>query len=147
MEAVEAAGFASAIIAFIEFSCKIVKGSYEIYQSSAGTTADNDQIERLTDDLAKVTRGLALPGGGVRNGSSPGHHQKALEQLANECTEVAGDLTIILNDLKIKDGIRSVRSLQAKWKSMRQEPVIASLEKRLDRYQSRILLHLQFILR
>jgi hypothetical protein len=139
----EAAGFAAAIVAFIDFSYKIVKGSYGLYQSPAGTSNEHVHIDTVVKDLTEVAK--CLHPASVAASGAPRHRQ-ALQQLALGCQNVAEELTKILEDLKRKDGNKAWRSLEARWKSLRQESTLASLEKRLEKYQSQIMMRLQLIL-
>ncbi|KAK1655004.1 hypothetical protein BDP81DRAFT_390001 [Colletotrichum phormii] len=62
----EAAGLASSILTFIDMSYKIAKGTYEIYQSATGVTAENAHVSNVITDLEEAAAGLGT--------ASKGHH-------------------------------------------------------------------------
>jgi hypothetical protein len=58
MDPVTAVGFAASILNFIDFSWNLVQGSYEVYKSASGTTAENAHISTVLEDLREVTEEL-----------------------------------------------------------------------------------------
>src|ERR1700759_4279575 len=98
MDPVSAIGFASAILTFVDFSCNLIKGSYEIYQSASGITTDHVRIGTVLDDLQGVTAALQSD----LKGDSP--HLKDLRQLSVDCGNVAQELSAILKDMERKEG-------------------------------------------
>ncbi|KAK0646910.1 hypothetical protein B0T16DRAFT_458790 [Cercophora newfieldiana] len=59
MEAIAGVGFAASILTFIDFSAKLVQGTYEVRRS--GTTGENTHIANVLDDLQDVTHDLIAP--------------------------------------------------------------------------------------
>jgi hypothetical protein len=141
MDPVTAVGFAASIINFVDFSWSLIKGSYEVYESATGTTTDHTRISTVLEDLDTITKSLQSD----VKGSSP--HLTELKKLAVECAEVSQELSTILKDLKRKEGNKAWRSLEAKWKSMRKEKEVASIEQRLNTYRLQLLMRLNFMLR
>jgi hypothetical protein len=139
MDPVSAVGFAASILTFVDFSWSLLKGSYEVYQF--GTTSDNARITTVLGDLEGITKSLQSD---VKGNSL---HLKDLKSLAVECVKVSRELSVILKELEIKEGNKIWRSLEAKWKSMRKEKDIASIEQRLIEYRLQLLLRLNLMLR
>jgi hypothetical protein len=139
MDPVSAVGLAASIFAFIDFSWKLVKGSYEIYQSESGASPGLVQIDTILDDLADVTKTLQAD---VDAGNP---HRDFLRKLAGECTAVSAELSDAMKDLKRKEGNKIWRSLEAKWNSMRKEKEVASIEQRLNSLRMQLLLRLNLI--
>ncbi|KAJ2898660.1 hypothetical protein MKZ38_003773 [Zalerion maritima] len=135
MDPATAAGFAASILTFIDFSWKLVKGSYEIYHRPTGASKSDAQLSTVLEDLDDLARGLKAE---VKE--SP--HREPLEKLAEECTNVGEELSSILDGLKRKEGNKVWRSLEAKWKSMRKEQEVACLEDRLGSLRMQLLLRL-----
>ncbi|KAE9363293.1 hypothetical protein N431DRAFT_564836 [Stipitochalara longipes BDJ] len=138
MDPITAVGFAASILNFVDFSWTLIKGSYEIYD--LGTTYDNMRITSVLSDLDGITKSLQS---NVR-GNSP--HVKDLKSLAAECITVSQELSAILKDLEMKEGNKIWRSLEAKWKSMRKEKEIATIEQKLIEYRLQLLLRLNLML-
>jgi hypothetical protein len=88
-----------------------------------------------------VTESLKVP---IESGT---HHHEFLRSLASECEEVSSELSVILNELKKKEGNKMWRSLEAKWKSLRKEKDIMLIERKLDSLRLQILFRLSFLVR
>lgn len=141
MDPISAAGLASAVLAFVEFSWKLVKGSYDIYHSDTNTPADAASISAVLKDLNDVTKTLRVD----CHGSS--RHCDFLKELATQCLAVSGELSTFLKDLERKEGNKVWRSVEAKWNMMRKEKDMASLEQRLASLRLQLLLRLTTIMR
>jgi len=141
MDPVTAVGFASSILTFIEFSWNLISGTYEVYKSASGATTENAHISTVLNDLERVTDGLCTDVKGKTK------HEKELCKLADKCHNLSQDLAKILKKLQVTEKNSKWQSLKVKWASMRNEKEVASIENRLDRYRSQILLRLNFMLR
>ncbi|KAF3346741.1 putative oxidoreductase yusZ [Verticillium dahliae VDG2] len=142
MDPLSAAGFASSLITFIDFSYKLIYGSVDLYKSAAGATDDNIRISSIVEDLKKITETISTP---VPPGDN-GPHTRELSRLALECHGVSKELTDILDKLKRREGNKAWRSLEAAWKSMRKSDKVAALENQLATYRMQLLLRLGIIL-
>jgi hypothetical protein len=98
MDPVTAIGFAASIITFIEFSHCLVVGSYQVYASSSGTTAENAHISNVLEDLKQLTDNIR-----VGQSAGVGRHDKALAKLANQCKDLSTQLTKILEKLRVDE--------------------------------------------
>ena len=141
MDPVTAVGFAASILTFIDFSWSLISGTYEVYKSTTGTTSDNAHISTILEDLEAVTEGMAYDVEGKTK------YEKNMCKLADECRGLSRDLAKILQKLKVVEKNSKWQSLKVKWASMRKEKTVASIETRLDRYRSQILIRLNFMLR
>ncbi|KAG7105208.1 hypothetical protein HYQ44_016520 [Verticillium longisporum] len=142
MDPLSAAGFASSLITFIDFSYKLIYGSVDLYKSAAGATDDNVRISSIVEDLKKITETISTPAPPGDNGP----HTRELSRLALECHGVSKELTDILDKLKRREGNKAWRSLEAAWKSMRKSDKVAALENQLATYRMQLLLRLGIIL-
>lgn len=141
MDPITAAGLATSILQFIDFSWGIVTGTYEVYKSTAGTTSENAHISTIVDDLERVTDGL------ISDAEGKTKHEKELCKLADKCHDLSQDLSNILKKLQVSEKSSKWQSLKVKFASMRKEKEIASIEDRLDKYRSQIIIRLNFMLR
>jgi hypothetical protein len=139
MDPVTAVGFAASILNFIDFSWNLVQGTYEVYKSGSGATAENAQISTILEDLQEVTEGLHSD---LKVGSE---YAKQLSKLANNCLGLSRDLTKTLEKLRVKER-NSWQSVKVAWSSMRKKKEVASIEKRLGDYRSEIILRLNMML-
>ncbi|KAM0526853.1 hypothetical protein ACHAP9_004367 [Verticillium nonalfalfae] len=143
MDPVSAAGFASSLITFIDFSYKLIHGSVDLYKSAAGATDDNVRISSIVEDLRKITETISTPA----PPEDDGPHSRELNKLALECQDVSKELADILETLKRREGNKAWRSLEAAWKSMRKSDKVAALVNQLATYRMQLLLRLGLILK
>jgi hypothetical protein len=141
MDPITAVGFAASILQFIDFSWGVITGTYEVYKSATGTTLENAHINTVVNDLERVTDGL------ISDIEGKTKHEKELCKLADKCHDLSQDLSKILKKLQISEKNSKWQSLRVKIASMRKEKEIASIENRLDKYRSQILVRLNFMLR
>ena len=142
---------ASAIVQLIDFGYKTVRGTFEIYRTSQGALAENIDIEHATQDIRrlsdKVSDCTCGPSANVLTDD-----EKELQALANESREIANELLIILQGLKVTDA----PGKSQKWQSFRvalassmpnNKNKILDLEKRLETSQKQIYRRLLIMMR
>ncbi|KAF7894661.1 uncharacterized protein EAF01_010111 [Botrytis porri] len=112
MDPVSAISLAAAIAQFIDYSCKIVCKSKEIYNSTSGLTTEHNRTETATLRLEELTQSLNFPSKRANSGSSIVHSR--LQTIIQECIIVSDTLVNRLNRLKAP-----TRSQCPKWKSFR----------------------------
>ncbi|TGO49410.1 hypothetical protein BOTNAR_0432g00010 [Botryotinia narcissicola] len=112
MDPVSAISLAAAVAQFIDYSCKIVCKSKEIYNSTSGLTTEHDRTETATLRLKELTQSIRLPPKITNSGSSIVHSR--LQIITQECFLVSNTLINQLNQLKAP-----TRSQHPKWKSFR----------------------------
>lgn len=114
MDPISALSLSAAILQFMDFGSKIIVTTYKTYRSIDGTTQENLDLAELTTTLHEFQTRLAAP-----RISSKGHDadQKALEELATKCRNIAAELLHLLDDLKVKVKERGFRHT---WEGLRQ---------------------------
>ncbi|KAH0430650.1 hypothetical protein CcaCcLH18_07685 [Colletotrichum camelliae] len=137
MDPVTAIGLASSILAFVEFSFKVVSGTLEVVKS--GNTAENAHVGVIVDDLYDVA-------GGLQNRLRHSTHADALNGLASECVAISEDIKALLQRLKVEAGSSKWKAVSVTIRSMRKKGDVAEMEKKLDRCRSQIMLRLLMIL-
>ncbi|EXJ81430.1 hypothetical protein A1O3_07722 [Capronia epimyces CBS 606.96] len=140
MDPLSAIGLASNILSFIDFSCGVVKHTYEVYNSATGATSANAHIKTVIDDLAKATEALGP------EVEATTKHSKALHELAQKCSGLSEDLLRILKKLQVTRKNSKWQSLRKTLRAAWSEKEVASIEKRLDSYRSEIIMRLQLML-
>jgi hypothetical protein len=142
MDPITLVGFASGILSFLEFSATLVRGTYELYHSTSGTTVENAHISNVIADLHEASEELHLR---VRvNGQD--RHVKALSKLAQKCLILSDELTTILEKLQVKEKNKKWHSVKATWMGLVKQSTVASIEKRLGVYRSEIVLRLNLMI-
>lgn len=136
-EIVAAAGLASSIITFIDFSCKVGTRLNELRKLFNELPSDLRTCERLVKILEKSLRRLQCQYAPATSPTSPAGMEEDLELLVEGCTETIGDLIELLDCLKAK----SSRKLEFRraLKIVRAEGKILAFERSLDQYLIDIL--------
>jgi len=132
----EIVSLVSAILSFIDFSAKIVRGTAEILRSEVGATEQNTHVTNVVADLEKVTRGLKTHQQAVKDAD--------LVRLAGQCEALSVELSQLLQNLLPKN-TSLPETFKASLKAWRKQPKVAEMEKRLGEYRSQVLLRLAFI--
>ncbi|KAK4463658.1 hypothetical protein QBC42DRAFT_265318 [Cladorrhinum samala] len=141
MDPLTAVAFAGTIITFVDFSWSLLTGTYDVYGSSTGMTQQNARINDIISDLRDVSADLE---GGLPVNSK---HEKALRDLAAECSELAEELAALLKRLKRDEKKNSLwSSLKVKWASLMKAGDVEDMMERLWDYRSQIMLRLSLIL-
>ncbi|KAF5487340.1 hypothetical protein CGCS363_v013500 [Colletotrichum siamense] len=129
MDPATAIGVASGVIAFIDFSWKLVTGAKNLYDKGETQTTENVRIGKIIKDLKEFS--LNLDGGSL--GTST--HEKALRTLATDCGDLCQELINILEKLKAKRNSRW-ETFKTTWASMRRADDINDIERRLGEYRA-----------
>lgn len=140
MDPITAISLASSLITFVDFASKVVAGTYEVYSSTTGASAENAHIDCIIGDLQDVATDLETDAIGNSK------HEKALKELASKCGEVAHDLLLLLKKIKSKGSPSAMKSLKTVLISISKQKEITELEKRLGDYRSQILMRLTLML-
>jgi hypothetical protein len=104
-------------------------------------TPENERLSVLVEDLNAATQDL------VTDIPARTENEKQLCALAANCHSLSGELYEILRHLKVGDKKSKWDGLVVKWHSIRKEKEIDSIERRLNGYQSQILIRLQVMFR
>lgn len=141
MDPLTAIGLAGNILAFIDFSYRVISGVNEVLSTPSGMTPENERLTVLVQDLNVVTHEL------ITDIPARTENEKQLCALAANCHVLSGELSEILRRLKVGDKKSKWEGLMVKWRSTRKEKEIDSIEQRLNGYRSQILIRLQVMFR
>lgn len=142
MDSATAVGVASSVLAFLDFSIKVVNGAVEIYRSIDGTTSENFHLEKVARDMKSRTESMK------QHTAARTVEEKSIVDLAEKCYDVSERMLGLLKETKVKDGKRSkLGSLQAAILVRRKKKDVAELQSQIREYREQILLNLQFVLK
>ncbi|KAK1770255.1 hypothetical protein QBC33DRAFT_487373 [Phialemonium atrogriseum] len=133
----EAVGFASSILTFIDIATKIVRGAYEVHNSVCGATQENVHITAIVNDLEKAARSLDI--------IPEAKNDHELVKVSKDCQGLSRELLEELDKLKNKHG-GVWGSLAAAWAVLRKQKNVISMENRLDKYRRQVQLRLLILL-
>ena len=139
LDPISAIGLASAIVAFVDFGYKVVKGTAEIYSGVDGALAENMARETVVKQMMSLSTRLRSP-----DSSGMVGQDRALCVLASECHKISGDLLRLLESLRPAKPNSKSHSLRASLKAKVKDSERRDLEKRLDSCRAQLALHLNF---
>jgi hypothetical protein len=142
MDPLTAVGLAGNIITFIDLSTKVVSRAKQLYESASGATSENDELESLTNnlkDLADRTR--RKPSNTLRNGhfSLNITSETVLDNLSQQCIQVADELLETLESVKVKGDGRTLKSAFQAVKTVWKQDSIDAIQRRLDRISKQLM--------
>ncbi|KAJ0415404.1 hypothetical protein BJY00DRAFT_265446 [Aspergillus carlsbadensis] len=136
MEALAAVGLAGNIIEFIRFSYTIISGINKVCTSASGMTPENESLSILVDDFTAVAQTL------ITDVPAKTENERQLCALASSCYAFSEEIQGILRRLTVGNNGSKWDGLKVKWRSMRKEREIEAIERRLNGYQTQILIRL-----
>ncbi|KAJ6084564.1 hypothetical protein N7486_011364 [Penicillium sp. IBT 16267x] len=136
MDPLTAISLAGNIISFIDFPYQVIAGVNKVLDSSSGMTPESAQFSALVEDLNGITQNL------VSNVAARTENEKQLCILATNCHVLSGEICQVLRSLKVGDKKSKWQGMMVKMKSMWMNKEIEAIERRLNSYQSEILIRL-----
>ena len=151
LDPLTAISLASAIVQFVDFGSKVIRGASEIYKSADGALRENAELEDSTTKINQLNDRILLPPT-VTVSVEAIFEDEALTELASTSKVVAGELLSLLQDF------RSVRrsGSHKRWESFRKavsaqtpwnKDKIQRLESKLEGLQEKISRRLVFMMR
>ncbi|PVH79135.1 hypothetical protein DL98DRAFT_655557 [Cadophora sp. DSE1049] len=151
MEPLTALSLAGNVLQFVDFGCKLLSRTGEVYQSSIGSLEINDEIELVTADLRALIRKLRQSFLPWDNGKMPTQEDLdtllSFRRICDNVAKVAEELVGRLNKLDPNTEHRRLRSLQHAIKGLWNESEIASLIRRLSTLREALESHVLFSIR
>lgn len=132
MAGLEALSLAATVVQFVDFASKLVSKGYHVYRSADGALPHSLEMEAVAKDLSHLTVRLQSRGS-LSNPSALTEDERALEELAEKCNEIATTLLSRLDKLKVKKEER-----HRGWKSVRQALKSVWNKKELDDLAQRL---------
>lgn len=143
MDPASAIGVASSVLAFVDFSWKLVAGTWEIYQGLDGNDIEDVQVEDVVEDFEMLTAPL-------ENLGKPSPKQTTAERnirrLARACLEDSTTIIELLSKMKVK-GPRTVgKSFRATWIRMLNKGELSELKTRVQSHRQDILVNIAIMI-
>lgn len=142
MDPLTAIGFAGNIVAFVDFTAKLLNAAHTLYVSTAGTTAENLELELLGDHLQLLAAKASSTSQLVSFSKGLSQEDAALFDLAAQCDDLANQLMSLLNGLKVQGRHKKWKSFYQALRSARHASEIEAIQKRLDRIGAQMTSHL-----
>lgn len=144
MEPFSALAAATSVVQFIDFSCKVITGSRELFNSATGQFIDHKDLENITKHLISLSGPLQKP---VHDSRRVQGDQ--LQPLCKRVNEVAGELISTLDSLRVTEAKKSARweSCYKALRSVWSQQQIALLQDKLNGFRQQLTLSVLVVLR
>jgi len=147
MDPLTAFSLAGTIVQFLDFGCKVLARSNEIYKSASGALSFVQEVDLATRDLSNISMRLRQPLDGL-GVTQIGLDDQMLRDICKECQNLANEMLERLRSLKVESGNRRWASLREALKATWAESELSELTGRMTRFrqmlQTQILVSLRF---
>ncbi|KAJ4287002.1 hypothetical protein N0V90_012883 [Kalmusia sp. IMI 367209] len=138
MDPLTIVSLAANIIQFVEFSYKLVTGTYDIAQSSTGRHTHYEDVDTVAQSVKRLHEHTFALSGASLNLNTLSRRERNILPLREACVRVGNELIGHLDQLKLS-GVRSRwKTMRAALLSLMKEQQIKELENRLFTLQSQI---------
>ncbi|KAI1413392.1 hypothetical protein F5Y13DRAFT_198678 [Hypoxylon sp. FL1857] len=134
MEALAVVGLASNILQFIEYGYKVIVVAKELHESGQDATQSNETTAFLTREMRELSLRVMndLPESDLTD------DEKALSQLAQQCSQLSNKLLVLLDSLKVKGQRRKRDVVTAVFRNIRKRGEREQLRACLDNYRAQL---------
>lgn len=143
LDPLTALSIASSVLQIVDFGCKLVSETREIYHSASGATKDHVTAYEITEDLTVLYSALA---GQDKDFKRLSRDDIALGKLVDSCTEAAHDLLSLLDGLKVQPDASEWKSFKKAIQGARKAGRVNDIETRLLKIQRQINHRLQVMM-
>ncbi|KAK3695658.1 hypothetical protein B0T22DRAFT_478288 [Podospora appendiculata] len=141
MDPLAVLSIAAAVAQFIDFTAGVISAGSGIFRSAKGAAADNLALEAVCSNLVALGDQLDI----AIDARGLSHSARGLKQLSAQCKSDCNELLTLLDKVKVQVGSAGPQRL---WKSIKaglgtawNARVIQDFEKRLERAQRLMVLH------
>ena len=155
LDPLTAISLASAIVQFVDFGSKVVRGAFEIYKSKDGRLKENAELEDSTSKINELNDKIILPTTDPVSNESD-FEDGALTGLASTSKEVASELLSLLQDFKAArrsgsrekwESFRKAVSAQTLWNKNKIQHLESKLQKLQEEISRRLVVMMRHVLR
>jgi len=129
-------GTTSAVISFVQFAGNIIVTAHSLYQSTTGSTVENDELEVVTSKMNELLETLRADTG-----------DKSIAQLAAICHSLGKKILTLLKRTKVEKAHSVRESIRAAMTTVWTKSVVTELRKDLGLCTTQMSLHLQTVMR
>ena len=146
MDPLSALSVATNVIQFVDFTSKIVSGSYQLYKSGLGESEQNAELNQVTTKLISLNDSLERSLHTQALGKDLSQIDIQLRDLCNDCNIIAHDLILALKKLQSNRHSKwnsVILALRTIWT----QDDIDKLQHRVDGFRQQITMHVLVALR
>lgn len=135
LDPLTALSIASSVIQIVDFGCKLVSETQEIYHSASGATKEFVTSREITQDIKLLYQDLRRKNQAFER---LGPDDMALGKLVDSCAGEAEALMRLLEELKVPSDANEWKSFKNAIKSARKKAKVTDIETRLFNIQRQI---------
>lgn len=135
LDPLTALSLASSVIQIVDFGCKLVSQTQEIYHSASGTTKDNVTSGEIANDIHLLYKDLTSKDQEFNRLSED---DIALGKLVDSCAHEARELMHLLREIEVPPDATQWKSFKNAVKSARKKGMVNGIETRLLKIQKQI---------
>lgn len=143
LDPLTALSIASSVIQIVDFGCKLVSQSQEIYYSANGATKDNVTSGEITKDINLLYKDLTSKD---QNFQMLDDDDRALGKLVGSCLREVEAVMSLLAELEVPPDATQWKSFKNAIKSARKKGKVKDIETRLLKIQKQIDSRLQVMM-
>ena len=149
LDPISALGFTCNLLQLIDVSIKLVSKARSIHVSSNGALIENTELEVVAKDLAQLSDHTAADSSIISAPPSGrfGAFEDTFKELSQRCGEVAGELLMRLEKLKVEGKHRGWKSFRQALKSVWTKEEINAIASRLTNLRAQLDSRILFSLR
>ena len=158
LEGLAALGFASNVVQFVEFGCRLFSQSKELYRSSSGLLDESVELDNITRSLSRLSDNLILehpplsddsdieledgvehiPHTQPANGLGMDSGETDLVLIATDCKKLADELSKALNQLRVKNSRKRWQCFRVTLERIWKPEKIDNMSRRMERLSSQL---------
>ncbi|KAE9375911.1 hypothetical protein N431DRAFT_481115 [Stipitochalara longipes BDJ] len=147
LDPLTALSVAGTIVQFVDFGTKILSRSRQLYHSTKGALALDEELDLIITHLTKLTAKLIRPLSTPSTENEASEEEQALRELCDACNTVAQEMVERLEGFKVDGKHRIFKSVWQALKSIWSEKEANDLVRRLSMFRESLELHILVELR
>jgi hypothetical protein len=133
-----ALGVASSVCQLIDFACKLLSSTHQIYKDGHGTSIRKLELETAAETIATLTSDISTTLSGVNRCQKSKDDEAKLRKICDNVTEITGKVLAVLDRITITSGSRVWSSFREALSIMWNEDKIASTLRLVEMYRADI---------
>ena len=142
LEALTAVGLAAAVVQFVDFTAKLISKGNKYYRSEDGALEEHKELRRAADNVNRLSERLTHSAEPYTQANNLQPEEQALKHVAQDCLDIAKELTAKLDDLKLEGGRQRWKSFRQALKSCWSKEKIEKMLQRLELARGNLILNL-----
>ncbi|OCK79902.1 hypothetical protein K432DRAFT_354034 [Lepidopterella palustris CBS 459.81] len=144
LDPLSALGLAGNIVQFVDFACKLIAETRELYYSESGLSSKAETLDTITQDLRRLSDGLEVSSARGTSAAGP-----LIRTLAFDCKQLADDISRDIKKLQVSSKSKPHQrwaSFRAALKATLGENTVLHLSARIDTLRNEVSIRMLSLL-